>query len=120
VNHEEIPVILHEAGFLILRVAADNDLIPVPSNANITGTFEEDHRSWMFVDSGFVRNFFYVDIEDRAGGEVNGLGVHKIAFKEKLDPTAVLGDPQDKPGSVFDRINNFVAAKYNVAHTINL
>jgi hypothetical protein len=67
-----------------------------------------------------VRNFFYVDIEDGAGGKIDGLGVHQVAFEEKLDPAPVFGDPEYDTGGVFDRVNNFVVAGESVGHSIDL
>jgi hypothetical protein len=98
----------------------DDDPISVTGNADVTRPIEEDHRARVLVDSGFVRNFFYVDIEDGAGGKIDGLGVHQVAFEEKLDPTAVFGDPEYDAGGVFDRVNNFVAVGKSVGHAIDL
>jgi hypothetical protein len=57
VNYEEIPDILGQDGFLVWQAAADDDPVPVANNSNVTGTIEEDHRAWVFVDGGFVRIF---------------------------------------------------------------
>jgi hypothetical protein len=46
--------------------------------------------------------------------------MHKVAFEEKLDPTAVFRDPQYDPGSVCDRINHFIAARWSAAYAIHL
>jgi hypothetical protein len=74
----------------------------------------------VFVDGGFMRNFFYVDIEDRAGGKTDSLSVHQVAFEEKLDPTAVLGNPEDETGGVLDRVNKLIAVGASIAHAIDL
>jgi hypothetical protein len=94
--------ILGHGGVLVLIAASDDYLIPVTDNSDVTRAIEEDHRAWMFVDRSFVRNFFYVDIEDGAGGKIDSLGVHQVAFKEGFDPTAVFGNAEDDASGVFD------------------
>jgi len=98
----------------------DDDAVSITGNANVTRPIEEDHRARVFVDGGFVGNFFHVDIENGAGGKIDGLGMHQVAFEEKLDPTAVFGDPEYDAGGVFDRVNNFVAVRESVGHAIDL
>jgi hypothetical protein len=118
-NYEEILVSLGNARVLILIAARDDYFIPVPNNSDITRAIEEDHRTWVFVDRGLVRNFFYVDIEDGAGGKIDSLGVHQVAFKEGFDPTAVFGNAEDDASGVFDRVNYFFAGK-SITHAIDL
>jgi hypothetical protein len=36
--------------------------------------------------------------------------VHQVAFEEKLDPGAVLGDAENDAGGVLDRSDRFFAA----------
>lgn len=40
----------------------------------------------MLVNSRLVRNLFDVDIEHEAGKQVDGFGVHHVAFEEDFDP----------------------------------
>ena len=55
-----------------------------PSRAIRTSqwSIEEDHGARVFVDGGFVRYFFYVNIEDGPSGKIDSLGVHQVAFEE--------------------------------------
>ena len=111
---------LGHAGILAPSTPCDDDAVPFKGNADVTRPIEEDHRARVFVDSGFVRNFFHVDIEDGAGGKIDGLGVHQVAFEEKLDPTAVFGHAEYDTGGVFDRVDNFVAIGKGAGHAIDL
>src|SRR5262245_36217646 len=111
---------LGHAGILAPSTPCDDDAVPFTGNADVTRAIEKDHRARVLVDSGFVRNFFYVDIEDGAGGKIDGLGVHQVAFEEKLDPTAVVGNPAYDNDGVFDRVKNFVAVEKSVGHAIDL
>ncbi len=74
---KKILTILGHAGILVLIIAADDYLIPVTNNSDVTRAIEEDHRTWVFVDRSLVRNFFYVDIEDGAGGLRSNCGFRK-------------------------------------------
>jgi hypothetical protein len=85
---------LGEIWRLVGRSPFDNDLVSVAADLHVTGTLEKDHRAWMFVDGGFVGNCLDVDIENQAAGQIDGLRMHEVAFEEKLDPTAILGDPE--------------------------
>ena len=64
--------------------------------------------------------FFYVDIEDGAGGKIDGLGVHQVAFEEKLDLAAVFGDSKYDAGDAFDGVNDLVSVGESFAHAIDL
>src|SRR5262245_66639704 len=105
---------------LVLSAPPDDDAVTITGDANVTRPIEEDHRARVLIDSGFVRNFFHVDIEDRAGGKIDGLGVHEVAFEEELDPTAVFGHAEYDTGSVFDRVNNLLAVGKKLGHAIDL
>lgn len=111
---------LDSAGILLPSAPCNDDSVPVAGDANVTRTVEEDHRARMFVHGRFVGNFFYVDIEDGAGGKIDGLGVHQVAFEEKLDPAAVFGDSQYDAGDAFDRVNDLVSVGESFAHAIDL
>src|SRR6266404_6852 len=117
---KKILTILGHAGILVLITAADDYLIPVASNSNVTRTVEEDHRTRVFVDRSLVRNFFYIDIEDGASGKIDSLGMHQVAFEEKFDPTAVFGNAEYDASGVFDRVNHLFAVGESVAHAIDL
>jgi hypothetical protein len=93
-----------------------------PSRAIRTSqrSIEEDHGARVFVDGGFVRYFFYVNIEDGPSGKIDSLRMHQVAFEEKFDPAAVFGDPEYGAGGVFDRVNNFVAVRESVGHATDL
>jgi hypothetical protein len=112
--------ILGHARILVLITAADDYLIPITNNSDVTRAIEEDHRAWVFVDRSLVRNFFYIDIEDGTGGKIDSLGMHQVAFEEKFDPTAVFGNAEYDASGVFDRVNHFFAVGESVAHAIDL
>jgi hypothetical protein len=54
-----------------------------------------------------MRDVLYIDVEHRSAGQVDGPGVHQIAFEEKFDPGAVLRDAENEAGGVFDRSDRF-------------
>jgi hypothetical protein len=117
---KKILAILGHAGVLVLIAARDDYLIPVTNNSDVTRAIEEDHRTRVFVDRSLVRNFFYVDIEDGAGGKIDSLGMHQVAFEESFDPTAVFGNAEYNASGVFDCVNYLFAVGESVAHAIDL
>ena len=117
---ENFRLFLGQAGFLVLLPTADDDLIPVASNSDVTRTIEEDHRAWVFVDRGLVRNFFHVNIEDKSGREIDGLRVHQVAFEEQFDPTAIFRNAEMMPAAFLVVSIISFAVGESVAHAIDL
>jgi hypothetical protein len=97
-----------DSAALLIRTS-DNDLAPVPDDFDVARAGEKDHGAWMFVDSGFVGNFLYIDIEDAPHREVDGFGVHEITFEEKLDPTPILRDAENQAGGISDTFDQLFA-----------
>ena len=56
-----------------------------------------------------------------AGRQIDGLGVHQIAFEENFDPVAVLGNGENDAGGVFDRRDQLlpVAVCSAMARSVN-
>jgi hypothetical protein len=65
--------------------------------------------SRMLVNRGFARDLFDVDIEHAADRQIDGLGVHHVAFEENFDPFAILGYRKDYSGGAFDCGDRFVS-----------
>jgi hypothetical protein len=57
-----------DSAWFLLICPSDNDFVAVADNFHVARAGEEDHRAWMFVDRGFVGNFFDIDIEDGTPG----------------------------------------------------
>jgi hypothetical protein len=97
----------HSKGFMICP--SDNHFVAVADDFDVARAGEKDHGAWMFVDSGFVGNFLYIDIEDAPHREVDGFGVHEITFEEKLDPTPILRDAENQASGISDTFDQFFA-----------
>jgi hypothetical protein len=97
----------HSKGLLIC--SSDDDLATVADDFDVARTGEKDHGAGMFVDRGFVGNFFDIDIEDGTPREIDGFGVHKVAFEEKLDPTPILRDAENQAGGISDTFDQLFA-----------
>jgi len=50
-----------------------------------------------------MRHSFDIDIENSPARESDGLGVHQIAFEERLDPGAIFRHSDDDAGGISDR-----------------
>ena len=64
---------------------------------------EENRRARTLVNSALVRNLFDVNVEHHTVRQIDGLGVHRIAFEEHFDPVAVLSDGENDAGGILDR-----------------
>lgn len=107
---------LGEIWRVVGRSPFDNDLVSVAADLHVTGTLEKDHRAWMFVDGGLVGNCLDVDIENQAAGQIDGLRMHEVAFEEKLDPTAILGDPDYDTSGVSHAFEELFTATWIFTH----
>jgi len=81
---------------------SDNDFIAVADDFNVARGGEENHGAWMLVDRSFMGNFLDIEIENRIPREVDGFGVHEIAFEKKFDPTPILRDAENQAGGISD------------------
>jgi hypothetical protein len=93
----------------LLICSSDNHFVAVADDFDVARAGEKDHGAWMFVDSGFVGNFLYIDIEDGTLGQVDGFGMHEITFEEKLDPTPILRDAENQAGGISDTFDQLFA-----------
>ena len=99
---------LDNAGFL-LACPSDDDLVVVADDFDVARAGEKDHDPWMFVERSLVGNFLYIDIEDGTSRQVDGFGVHQIAFEEKLYPIPILGDAENQPCGISDAVDQLLA-----------
>jgi len=81
---------------------SDNDFIAVADDFNVARAGEENHGAGMLVDRCFMGNFLDIEIENRIPREVDGFGVHEIAFEKKFDPTPILRDAENQAGGISD------------------
>jgi hypothetical protein len=100
---------LDNADWLLLIRPSDNHFVAVADDFDVARAGEKDHGAGMFVDRGFVGNFFDIDIEDGTPREIDGFGVHKVAFEEKLDPTPILRDAENQAGGIPDAFDQLFA-----------
>src|SRR5262250_2482398 len=82
---------------------SDNDFIAVADDFNVARGGEENHGAWMLVDRSFMGNLFDIEIENRIPREVDGFGVHEIAFEKNSIQLRFSETPRIRPAALLIR-----------------
>ena len=63
----------------------------------------------MLIHCRLVGNLLYVNIKKYSDWQIDGPGMHQIAFEENFKPVSAFGHPRDNAGSIFDFRDQFFA-----------